>query len=73
MPAKTVVVFWAAVAAAAFLLGGTVGSIGALSRHVSIANAIVLLASLAGLAIAALIAGRIVVVIGRAQRRGGGA
>jgi quinol-cytochrome oxidoreductase complex cytochrome b subunit len=37
--------------------------------HASVANAIVLSASLIGLVFAGLIAGRILVVVGRAQRR----
>lgn len=68
MQTKTTVVFWAAVAAAVFLLGGTIGSIEALRNHPSIFEALVLLTSLAGLAFAALIAGRILLVVGRAQR-----
>ena len=66
MRAKTVVVFWASVAAAVFLLGGTVASAEAFARHASGANAIVLSVSLLGLVLAGLIAGRIVVVVERA-------
>jgi hypothetical protein len=67
--AKTTIVFWAAVAAAVFLLGGTVASVEALLRHPSFSNVTILLASLAGLAVAGLVTGRIVVVVGRRQRR----
>lgn len=69
MRAKTTIVFWAAVAAAVFLLGGAVGSIEALLHHPSISNTTILLVSLAGLAVAGLVAVRIVVVVGRQQRR----
>ncbi len=69
MQARTVVSFWTSVAAAVFLLGGTVASAEAFIRHASAANAIVLSVSLIGLVFAALIAGRILVVVGRAQRR----
>ena len=69
MRPKTVVAFWASVAAAVFLMGGTVASVEALFRHPSATNAIVLSVSLTGLVFAGLIAGRIVVVVGRAQRR----
>ncbi|MEO8424628.1 MAG: hypothetical protein ABI595_12065 [Actinomycetota bacterium] len=68
MRPKTVVLFWAAVAAAVFLLGGTVSSVEAFVRHASVVNTIVLTVSVIGLAIAGLIAGRILVVLGRAQR-----
>ena len=68
MPPKTVVAFWASVASAVFLLGGAVASVEALLRHPSVANAVVLSVSLAGLMFAGLIAGRIILVVGRAQR-----
>jgi hypothetical protein len=69
MKPKTVVAFWTSVAAAAFLLGGTVASVEAVARQHSAVSAIVLSVSLIGLVFAALIAGRILVVLGRAQRR----
>jgi hypothetical protein len=68
MRPKTAVAFWASVAAAVFLLGGTVASVEAFLRQPSAANVIVLSVSLIGLVFAGLIAGRIVVVVGRAQR-----
>ncbi len=70
MQARTLIVFWASVAAAVFLLGGTIASVEALARHASGANAIVLSVSLLGLSLSGPIAGRIIVVVGRAQRRG---
>ena len=69
MKPKTLVVFWASVAATVFLLGGTVASVEAVLRHASLADAILLALSLFGLASAALIAGRVLVVVGRGQRR----
>ncbi len=68
MRPKTVVLFWASVAAAVFLLGGTVSSVEAFVRHASVVNTIVLTVSVIGLVIMGLIAGRILVVLGRAQR-----
>jgi hypothetical protein len=69
MKPKTVVAFWASVAAAVFLLGGTVASVEAVLRHASVEDAILLALSLLGLASAGMIAGRILLVLGRAQRR----
>lgn len=69
MRPKTQVAFWASVAVAVFLLGGTVASIEAFARHASVENVIVLSASIIGLVSAAVIAGRILMVVGRAQRR----
>lgn len=69
MQAKTVVAFWAAVAAAVFLLGGSVASFVSVVRHASPGAVIVLVVSLVWLAFSLLIAGRIVLALGRLQRR----
>lgn len=69
MRARTMVAFWASVAAAVFLLGGTVASAEAFVRHASAANVIVLSVSFIGLLFAVLIAGRVLLVVGLAQRK----
>jgi hypothetical protein len=69
MRAKTVVAFWASVAAAVFLLGGSVASVEAFVRHPSVTTGVVLALSLLGLVFAAIVAGRILFVLGRAQRK----
>ena len=69
MRPKTVVAFWASVAAAVFLLGGTVASVEAFVRHTSVEDAVLLAVSLLGLVFAGIIAGRILLVLGRAQRK----
>ena len=68
MRPRTLVAFWTSVAAAVFLLGGTVASAEALTHHPSAANAVVLSLSILGSIVAWTIAGRIVLVVGRAQR-----
>lgn len=69
MKLKTVIAFWAAVATAVFLLGGIVSSIETATRHLSVATLIVLASSLIGSVIAWTIAGRVLLVVGRAQRQ----
>lgn len=66
---KTTIVFWTAVAAATFLLGGSVASVEALVDHPTAWNGIVLALSLIGFLGACTVAGRIVFVVGREQRR----
>jgi hypothetical protein len=72
MSRRTLVVFWAAVAAAVSLLGGGVGSVRALTTDGGPANAILLGLDLLGFAVAVLVAGRIAWAAGRAQRRARG-
>jgi len=72
MPARTVVIFWASLASAVFLLGGGIAS----ARHAfgdgGAGDAFLLALSLVGFAAAVLVAGRIVFVSGRVQRRARG-
>jgi hypothetical protein len=68
MSTKTVVVFWASTAAAVFLLGGTVASVEAVLRHPSLSIEVLLALSLVGLVVSLTVAGRIMLVVGRAQR-----
>lgn len=68
MSAKTVVVFWASTVAAVFLLGGTVASVEAALRRPSTSIEVVLGLSVVGLVASLTVAGRIMLVVGRAQR-----
>jgi hypothetical protein len=68
MQAKTTLVFWTSVAAAVFLLGGTIDSAKAVVQHPSVPSDIVLALSVIGLVLAVTVAGRIIVVVGHAQR-----
>jgi hypothetical protein len=71
MRRRAIVLFWGAVAAAVFFLGSawtTVGHLG--SGPHALENAAVMGVAVIGFAGAALVAGRIAFVIGRAQRRG---
>jgi hypothetical protein len=63
------VAFWAAVAAAVFLLGGGVSSVQALIRGGDGVAFALLSISVLGLLVALLVAGRIVFVATRIQRR----
>lgn len=69
MPRRTVVVFWAAVAAGGSLLGAAVASAQRVLRDGSAADTIVLTLSAFGFVMAMLVAGRIVTVLARLQRR----
>ncbi|HYT81163.1 MAG TPA: hypothetical protein VEQ37_18290 [Actinomycetota bacterium] len=70
MGRRSIVLFWGSVAAAVFFLGSawsTAGRLGSGSHGP--ANAVVMAIAVIGFAATALVAGRIAVVIGRAQRR----
>lgn len=70
MGRRPIVPFWGAVAAAVFFLGSawtTAGRLG--SGPHALANWVVMAIAVIGFAATALVAGRIAVVIGRAQRR----
>ncbi len=70
MGRRAIVLFWGAVAAAVFFLGSvwtTAGRLG--SGPHTLANAAVMGIAVIGFAAAVLVAGRIVFVVGRAQRR----
>ena len=69
MPRRTLVIFWSAVAASAFLLGGVVSSVRSLLAGGRVADLVVLV--LGGLALAGslFVAGRIVLVAARLGRR----
>ena len=69
MHAKTVIVFWASVVASVFLLGGTIGAADSAFRDPSLVTATVLALSIIGLVVAWAIAARIMIVVGRGQRR----
>ncbi len=70
MPRRTIVLFWGAVAAAAFFLGSAwTAASGLGSGPHAVANATVFGIATAGLAATALVAGRVAFVIGRAQRK----
>lgn len=72
MATRTVVAFWSAVAAAVFLLGGGVASVRTVLGGGGAADVALALVSAAGFAGALLVAGRIVVVTARLERRGRG-
>jgi hypothetical protein len=69
MQRRTVVIFWAAVAAAVFLLGGTVASARTLGDGGGPGEAMLLVVSIAGVAVALVVVGRIAFVVGRSRRR----
>ncbi len=69
MTGRTLVAFWAAVAAAVFLLGGGVASARALVRGGGVLDLVLLVVSAAGLSCALFVAGRIVLVAARVERR----
>ena len=70
MGRRLIVLFWGSAAAAVFFLGSTwTGARRLGSGPHALANAVVLGIAIAGLAVTALVAGRIAFVIGRAQRR----
>ena len=72
MPRRTLVVFWSTTAAAVFLLGGAVGSVRAILDGGGAVDAALALASALGLVAALLVAGRIVFVTARLERRARG-
>lgn len=69
MGRRTLVIFWGAVAAAVFLLGSGVSSVRAELGGGGIRDLVLLAISLLGLGAALLVAGRIVFVAARLQRR----
>lgn len=70
MGRRVIVLFWGAVAAAAFFLGSVWTAAGHLgSGPHTLANAAVVGTAVIGFAATALVAGRIAFVVGRAQRR----
>ena len=71
MHAKTVIVFWASVVASVFLLGGTIGAADPAFRDPSVVTVIVLALSSIGLVVAWTIPARIMIAVGRGQRRQG--
>ncbi|HWO70746.1 MAG TPA: hypothetical protein VNP94_08330 [Actinomycetota bacterium] len=71
MATRTVVVFWSAVAAAVFLLGGGVASVRAVLGGGGPVDVALALVSALGLSGALLVAGRIVVVTARLEREAG--
>ena len=62
-------IFWTAVAVAVFLLGGGVATLRRVLAGGTIEDSVVLSLAVAGLAVALLVAGRIVLASARAQRR----
>ncbi len=70
MARRTSVVFWAAVAAAAFLLGGAVSSLRSVLAGGGARDGLLVTLSAIGLAASLLVAGRIVFVVARSQRKG---
>lgn len=72
MPRRTSVIFWASLAAAVFLLGGGIATARRAFGEPGSGDAFLLAVSLVGFAVAVLVAGRIVFVSGRAQRRARG-
>ncbi len=70
MGRRSIVLFWGAAAAGVFFLGSAWTAAGRLgSGPHAFANAVVMAIAVIGFATTALVAGRITVVIGRAQRR----
>lgn len=72
MPRRTMVIFWAAIAAAVFLLGGAVASLRGLGGGEGAAGPVLAFVSILALAGALLVAGRIAYVAGRLKRRSRG-
>jgi len=72
MSRRTIVIFWAAAAAAVFPLGGAVGSGRAVAAGAGWGAGVLLALGALGFAAAVLVAGRITWVSGRAQRRAQG-
>ncbi len=72
MNGRMPVVFWAAVAAAVFLLGGGVSSVRSVVTGGGAEAAVLLVLSAVGLAATLFVAGRVVFVVGRFQRRARG-
>lgn len=72
MHRRTTLIFWTAVVAAALLLGGGIATARRVADGGTLGDYVALSLSLLGLVVALLVAGRIVLVMGRAQRRARG-
>ncbi len=72
MSQRSLVMFWGAVAAAVFLLGGGVSSVRSVVTGGGAEAVLLLVLSAVGLAAALFVAGRVVFVVGRFQRRARG-
>ena len=68
MTGRAMIIFWSATGAAVFLLGGSVATLKAVLAGGSPANLVLLAVSVSGLLASLGVAGRIVVVVGRASR-----
>ena len=68
MASRTLIVFWASVAVATFLLGGAVSSARRISSGGGGGDVVLLAASVLGLAVALFVAGRIAMVAGRIKK-----
>lgn len=68
MPKRTMLIFWAAVAAGVLLLGGGVATFRRVASGGNALDGFVLFLSVMGLAAALLVAGRIVFIQARLQR-----
>ena len=69
MPSRTALIFWTAVTVAVFLLGGGVATVRRVLTGGTVGDYVALSLTVVGLAAAILVAGRIVSVSARAQRR----
>lgn len=69
MPRRTFVAFWTSVVVSAFLLGGGVATVRRVLAGGTGADIAVLSVTALGLAGSLLVAGRVVLVLARAQRR----
>jgi len=69
MSGRTTMIFWTAVAVAVFLLGGGIATLQRFFAGGTVGDYVVLSLAVAGLTVALLVAGRIVAVSARAQRR----
>lgn len=72
MPKRALLIFWAAVAVAIFLLGGGVATLRRVLSGGNALDGLVLLVSAVGLMASLFVAGRIVFVAARVQRRARG-
>ena len=69
MPRRNALIFWTAVAVAVLLLGGGVATVRRVLAGGTVGDYVALSLTVVGLAAALLVAGRIVSVSARAQRR----
>lgn len=69
MPKRTRVIFWTFVAVSAFLLGGAVATVRRVLAGGTGADVAILVVTALGLAGSLLVAGRVVFVLARLQRR----